>query len=399
MKNHMWILILLMCTSLSRSDALDASWNLFQLVDRQVDQGFVLAPLPAVDLLAAVAYGSAGKTNEEFQTYLFHQMNRKDLSKLAEDTSRSKPGFASITGFWKSQDLNIMADYQKATREKWKVYWGTAPFEEDQTESADLINNWFSAKTNQIVRKVILPGEISPNTDLIGINVCRFKAPWKENLFSAAKTDFAVFHKSKEEKFPVAMMQGQFRAHYYQDENLKASSLPFRGNGISLLLILPHHPADFDSFRENIDSKYFQKILSEAKMQKLSFQLPKVRASMRLNLREILIKSGLKTPFYPTSETDFQYINGNLPEPLYISKAQQQLEVLWDEKGAEATAITVFRGDPFGAPPTPDPNSFHPFIVNHPFVFVIYTTDKKEMLFAGFISDPSQMIPSDDNRP
>jgi serine protease inhibitor len=111
------------------------------------------------------------------------------------------------------------------------------------------------------------------------------------------------------------------------------------------------------------------------------------------------MEAGLKTPFSPTSETDFQHINGNLPEPLYISRTQQLMEVIWDEKGAEATAITGFGGDPFGAPPTPDPNSFHPFIVNHPFVFIIYTTDKKEMLFAGFISDPSQMTTPDANRP
>ncbi|MBO7223301.1 MAG: hypothetical protein J6V70_04120, partial [Kiritimatiellae bacterium] len=85
-----------------------------------------------------------------------------------------------------------------------------------------------------------------------------------------------------------------------------------------------------------------------------------------------------KTAF--SSKADFSNLS---PTPLSISDVFQNVSIRVDEKGTEAAAATGIMMMRAMLPPTAKP-----FVVNHPFAFVIREKSTNSILFMGTVCEP-----------
>ncbi|MEA1987011.1 MAG: serpin family protein, partial [Candidatus Marinimicrobia bacterium] len=81
-----------------------------------------------------------------------------------------------------------------------------------------------------------------------------------------------------------------------------------------------------------------------------------------------------------TMQADFTGINKNKRETLMISDVLHKAYIDVTEKGTEASAVTAVTMKLTSAPPTEKPIIFR---ADHPFIFIIWDNETKQILFIG----------------
>jgi len=110
---------------------------------------------------------------------------------------------------------------------------------------------------------------------------------------------------------------------------------------------------------------------------KIDVALPKFSVTQRFELQPALAALGITSAFDSTT-ADFSAIDGQ--RDLFLQRVVHQAVIAVDEDGAEAAAAT---GGGIGTTSTPQP-----FIVDRPFVFLIYDHVTSSILFLGRVTDP-----------
>jgi serine protease inhibitor len=168
----------------------------------------------------------------------------------------------------------------------------------------------------------------------------------------------------------------------------KAVELPYKGDDMSMLIVLPDAADGLSALEASFDAKKLDSIVSSLADQLVSVALPKfeVNPAESLALRDQLKQLGMPLAFDP-DKADFTGI-ANPPSPadrLYIDKVFHKAFVKVDEKGTEAAAATaVVMPRAGGMPPKPVE-----LIADHPFLFFIRDHKTGLVLFMGRVVDPA----------
>jgi len=109
-----------------------------------------------------------------------------------------------------------------------------------ETENSRLIiNHWVEEQTNNRIKDLIPPGVLNQLTRLVLTNAIYFKGKW-ENQFLKENTKEEEFIVSPEKKVEVPMMFiGEERFKYLENDELQLVELPYAGQEISMLVLLP----------------------------------------------------------------------------------------------------------------------------------------------------------------
>lgn len=240
------------------------------------------------------------------------------------------------------------------------------------------INSWVSDNTMQKIENLIPQNAISPNTALVLVNAIYFNGLWQTN-FDKALTTQADFHLSDNSVIQVPMMAFNDSVEssfpYVAGDNYQAVELPFKGDELSLVVMLPTSGA-FESFERELTARTLHAIITSMQEQKVKIQLPKLKLSTpSISLVDILMAMGMPIAF--SEGADF---SGIADEGLYISDVFHKAYLALDENGAEAAAATAVILDSNAVEPS--------FIVDRPFIFTIRDNPTGTILFMGKIGDP-----------
>lgn len=249
------------------------------------------------------------------------------------------------------------------------------------------INGWVAEQTMDKIRDLLPPGALGADTRLVLVNAMYLRAPW-ETPFAAYATRDEPFFVDGSTEAPVPTMSRAGRLPIATGPGFRAVELAYRGDDLAMVVLLPDARDGLGALEAQLTPERLHATFAALAPAQVSLRLPRFRVSTAsLSLRAALGALGMRLPF-TRREADFTGI-ADPPQPddrLFISDAFHKVFVDVGEAGTEAAAATaVVMARAGAAPPTAPPA---PFVVDHPFVFVIRDRRTGALLFVGRVLDP-----------
>lgn len=245
-------------------------------------------------------------------------------------------------------------------------------------DSADLINGWVSDQTEGKIEELVPVEAITPETVLILTNAIYFNAAWR-TPFETNATEDGQFKTADGTEVTVPLMHGFLEMPYAEGEGYKAVAMPYEGNELSMLIVLPE-AGTLDAFEASLDAAKVDGIVGAMSEHLVDTRMPRFKFEYELSLKDTLKAMGMEIAF-TSGVADFTGINAT-GKP-FIQDVLHKAFVGVNEAGTEAAASTaVIVGDESA----PQPASFE--LVN-PFLFLIRDNATGSILFVGRVADPS----------
>jgi serpin B len=322
---------------------------------------------------------------------------RPNFAAIYNDINQGNKAYELRTGnaLWVQNDFPFLEDYTSRVE---KYYGGKAAnldFVSETEKSRQTINSFIEEQTNNKIKDLIPQGMLNSMTRLVLTNAIYFKGTW-EWEFDKSDTrdqDFKITPNNIVKTPMMYMDPDKARFNYADLDELQILELPYKGEKISMLILLPKQGEDYDrETGEVIKSEYtlediefssekLNEYKSQMKETKLdSISLPKFEFDTKYFMKDTLSNLGMPTAF--SGSADFSGMTGN--KDLFISFVIHQAYVKVDEKGTEAAAATAVGMELTSAMP----RNF--FRADHPFIFIIQEKETGNILFLGRVTDPTQ---------
>ncbi|NLX77597.1 MAG: serpin family protein [Clostridiaceae bacterium] len=351
------------------------AWNLFREINEEdQDKEIFISPFSVSSVLMMAYNGAGGTTRDAMAEAMYcegipiDELNedyRDLISRLSSLDEKVKIEIAN--SIWSRQGFEIQKNFIGIGRNYFLSDVESLDFAEPG--SANIINSWVAEKTHNLIPSVISP-PIPDEVMVYLINAIYFKGEWTE-AFKAERTFETDFHSYDGRKDRIQMMQKEDRIELAESNEYRAVSLPYGDKKTAMMVILPGK--DINQFIKNFDDEKWDAMLESLRpVNDLHLQLPKFK--MEYGIRELnssLTALGMGEIF--SERADFS----GIARDIYISSVLHKAVVDVNEEGTEAAAATVieFETTSFIEPVR--------FIADRPFLFVIYDTGDRNILFVG----------------
>ena len=354
------------------------------------------SPWSISSALAMTYEGARGQTATEMAKVFYFPSNLSEMEsdyQIMNSLLNKKNRSYSL---WNANSLWIEKTYtlNSSYASKMQTYYGgiiaSLDFKQEPDESRTVINNWVENKTNDHIKDILPSGSITTDTRLVLANAIYMKANWSEP-FDKNLTQEKEFYLSSGQKTKVSMMYQQEHFRYGETNEFQMVELPYAGNELSMLVILPKDDflasitgGNMKAVENSLSAQNLAKWKKEMKTEDVKLSLPKFKFETEYQLGKQLKKMGMPTAF--SQYADFSGIG---PENLAISEVFHKAFVEVDEQSTEAAAATVVVIGTTSAPITqpPPPKVFN---ANHPFIFIIQERSTCAILFLGKVNDPTK---------
>ncbi|EAT33585.2 AAEL014138-PA [Aedes aegypti] len=261
-------------------------------------------------------------------------------------------------------------------------------FANNPQKSAFQINRWAHENTFGKISQIV-PNSVNPDTQMIVANALYFKGLWKE-VFEKQATGYKKFypdgHANPSTAKDVLTMAAIGCFPYFDSPQYDARivGLPYQGDKTALYIIIPNNSSRqrMQQFQQRLTAKDIGAMVSQMTVRKALVQIPKMKISNTINLRDVLQKLRLRTIFSPsTSNLSAMLDNSSGHERLYASEIIHKVELDVNEVGTEGgaiTASTIFRSLPSVQ-----------IRVDTPFLMLVGHDATRLPLFYGSIYDPT----------
>jgi serpin B len=360
---------------------------------RTQDGNLFFSPYSISTALAMTYGGARGETAKQMAQTLHFDLPERELAPAFGDMENSLNAvqaqghvrLAVANSLWPQKGYTFRADYLDLCEK----YYGTSIRPVDyigDTEGArQTINGWVEAKTNDKIVDLLKPGMLDAATRLVLVNAIYFKGNWVHK-FDPARTQDEPFHVSSETIVTAPLMRQTSNFGYAEFPDLQVLELPYEGNEVSMVVLLPRAMAGLGKLEEQLTAEKLAMWTAQMENQKVAVYLPTFKATSEFSLAGTLSAMGMPDAFI-YGKADFSGMDGT--QDLYISKVIHKAYVDVDEEGTEAaaaTAVTVDFGMAMPRPEAPIPV----FRADHPFLFLIRDNQTGSVLFLGRVMDPKQ---------
>jgi serpin B len=251
------------------------------------------------------------------------------------------------------------------------------------------INKWVADQTHDRIRDLIPGGALDKTTRLVLANALYLKAPWASE-FSQNATQPEPFFVHGGAPTDVPMMQKRNDHFGYSGrEGFTIVSLPYAGNDLQFLVLLPDEVNGLHALESKLNSDMFA-ACAKLDTRDVDLYLPKFKIEApTIALAENFEALGMKTAFdKPHGSANFDKIAPRKPNDyLYISQIFHKTFIAVDEKGTEAaaaTAVAMMAATALRSPPPPPIE----VKIDRPFVYAIQHVPSGVCLFLGRVTDP-----------
>ncbi|MGO9323777.1 MAG: serpin family protein [Terracidiphilus sp.] len=336
--------------------------------------------------------GASGETATEMQHVLHFTLPPDRLhpamgALLAAMNSQHKGYELHVAdALWAQQDASFEQSYLKLVQSDYGAGFHRVNFTISPESVRSTINAWVEKQTNDKIKDLIGQGALNTTTRLVLTNAIYFKGDWQDP-FDAEATQKEEFHLSATQWAMAPMMHRTGGYSYYDGGTFQALELPYAGNEISMVVLLPKEtdglPALEKSFASGVAGEWIQKL---EPVDKVILTLPRFTMTQQFELSSTLSAMGMAQAF--SGAADFSGMTGK-PD-FSISAAIHKAYIDVNEKGTEAaaaTAIVMYATAMRREAPEPPPVVFR---ADHPFLFILLDTRSGSMLFLGRIADPTK---------
>uniref|UniRef100_A0AAY4EVL7 Serpin domain-containing protein n=1 Tax=Denticeps clupeoides TaxID=299321 RepID=A0AAY4EVL7_9TELE len=253
-------------------------------------------------------------------------------------------------------------------------------FSQEKPEPSRLIiNEWIANKTKNLIKDTLPENSIDPSAVLVLVNTIYFKGQWKSK-FDSDDVRTSDFHLTDSTTCPVSLMyqETKFRFGRFPADNVKVLEMPYKGDDITMALILPMGEVTLTEVEKNLNLSKLTGWLEKMKEVRVSVQIPRFRIEDSFSLKSNLEAMGLQHLFSAQ--------HASLPDgsdTLYVSNAYHKAFLEVNEEGSEAAASTavvaIGRSINFNR---------ENFIANRPFLLLIREATLNTIIFTGRVANP-----------
>jgi len=293
----------------------------------------------------------------------------------------NKVTLAIANSLWPSDRYKFLDAYTGLL----KSDYGTSltPLDYTKPEAArGVINQWVEDKTKDKIKDLIGSGVLTPETKMVLVNAIYFYGKWLKP-FQPKDTYKDNFQVSADKPEDVQMMSQTSRFPYADLDSLQVLQLPYQGDDLSMLIVLPKAKDGLGALEAGLSQKTVTDWTSKLAPTEVEVHLPKFKMTWGTeNITSQLQALGIKDAF-DASSANFAGMDGN-PHSLFIGMVLHKAFIDVKEEGTEAAAATAV-GMMAMAAPMAKPE----FIADHPFLFLIQDNKTGSILFLGRLVDPN----------
>ena len=368
----------------------DFAFNLYQVIKNNSTGNMFYSPYSISTALAMTYAGAVGETEKQMSSTLHFTLPQNQLhpafNELALQLASRGQGAKGTDGksfslnitnaLWGQQGYNIQPAFLNTLAQNYGAGMNLLDFINSPEDSRVIINNWVSDQTNNRIKDLLPRGSVDIYTRLILTNAIYFDAAWKYP-FAKESTQDGTFNLLDGSTVTVPMMNDRDGFGYVKGNGYKAVELPYEGNEISMVIVMPD-AGKFTAFENSMDFAKVSDIINNLKTSDVVLTMPKFRFDSSFSLKGALADLGMPIAF--TGKADFSGINGK-PE-LLITDVVHKAFVAVDEAGTEAAAAT---GVVVGIVSVPQ----NQITIDRPFIFLIRDIKTGSILFVGRVLNPA----------
>jgi serpin B len=361
-------------------------------VVKQAQGNLIFSPYSISTALAMTAGGARGATAEQMAATLHipgggnPAMAFGELQEgLQTDAAESGCQLNIANALWGQKGHVFLDSFLSLTKSGYGANLNEVDFGEPE-QARRTINTWIEEQTKDKIKDLIGPGVLGAMTRLVLTNAIYFKGDWAVQ-FKKDDTRPAPFFlvqdgadgSSKSVQTPMMYQKGTFA--YGENDDTQVLLLPYKGEALSMLILLPKAPATLDSVEGRLDVNSLELQVSGLRKQEVQVYLPKFKMTTgAIELRGVLAAMGMKDAFNPAA-ADFSGMDGK--KDLFLSNVAHKAFVEVNEEGTEAAAATGVVVGIASVRITPI------FRADHPFVFFIRDNKTGSILFIGRVMNPT----------
>ncbi|KAG8312703.1 hypothetical protein J6590_018343 [Homalodisca vitripennis] len=257
-----------------------------------------------------------------------------------------------------------------------------ANFQDNLNHVLKKINRWVATQTRDVIKGFLSDDSVTSDTELILVNAAYFKGSWKFMFFEEDTTE-GTFHLSNGNSVPVPMMyqENEFRAGLDMDLRVEVLEMPYAGDDISMIVLLPLKPSPsaIPELIKLLNSQTLQRTFNKTASltpHRITVNFPKFSIEEEIELTPILESMNVGDMFQSTA--DLSTLT-EIPRGLSFSGAIHKAKIQVDERGTEAAAATAVISARVGV---------DSFTADSPFVYFLYDKLSNTVLFCGVFNSP-----------
>jgi len=364
--------------------------------NEKINENIFISPSSIYKTLLLAYIGSSGKTKDDLEVGLgIQNLTKPEILKgfmmdLAYQAVREKtPGlgyvFKDASRLYFDQGIKLNECLKFALNSQ----ISSVDFAKEPESTRLSMNKWVEDLTSGRITDLIPSGYVDSSTQASMVNAAYFKGDW-QSQFKSEDTKFGNFYVTREEIRIVKFMSQKGSFNYYASQELQAHvlELPYEGDHVSMLIILP--PWLDDGLQQTVKRmtpETMQGVLSEInsgfyKSEELDVKIPKFSVSGSLELSQELDRLGMGSVF--SGAGNFTgFLGPEETSEIKFQKAVHKSFIEVNEEGSEAAAATAllsFR--------SARPLFETEFRADHPFLFLIYDKQTNTILFFGVYQYP-----------
>ncbi|KAM4614373.1 antithrombin-III [Discoglossus pictus] len=363
------------------ADSKDNSENIF-MSPLSISQAFTMAKLGACDktlqqLMEVFRFDTISEKASDQIHFFFAKLNCR-LYRKANKSSE----LISANRLFGEKSLVFNETYQNISEIVYGAKLWPLNFKEKPELSREVINNWVSNKTEKRITNVIPEGAITEDTTMVLVNTIYFKGQWKSK-FEPENTNMEDFHqREKRCRVPMMYQEGSFRYGSFPSDEVQVLELPYKGDDISMVLVLPHSDNPLEKIEQGLTLEKFTGWLQQSKELRLSAYLPRFKVDDSFSVKEKLQEMGLVDLFDPNAARLPGIIAGGRSD-LYVSDAFHKAFLEVNEEGSEASAASavMVTGRSLNL-------NRIVFKANRPFLVIIREVGVNAIIFMGRVTNP-----------
>ena len=258
-------------------------------------------------------------------------------------------------------------------------------YRRDAEGARRLINGWVEQQTAQKIRELLGPGAVDTMTELVLVNAVYFLGKWSEPFPKRATTD-APFHRERGGDVTTQFMRTTDSFGYAEQDGAQVLSLPYRGDSMEMVVILPHEGTPLTQIEKQLDAAKLAEWLASPQPTQVEVMLPRLHLETSFDLGGALRRLGMPAAF--SREANFTGMTTNAA-PLFISSVVHKAYLDVDEEGTEAAAATAVTLETLSMSPVL-PGKPKVFRADRPFILAIQHAESGAVLFLGRVADPAR---------
>lgn len=330
--------------------------------------------------LGMTAAGAAGETRKTLCNLLGcpeeERQQKQYFKALVDEVNDGKERpykLSTSNALWGDKRYQLHKAYPKLIQDYYGGSLSLVDFVDAPEEAITKINSAVSDATNGLIPTIISRDFVNEDTRLVLTNAIYFKAPWEVEFNKTLTKDEDFFGEKATRKVP--MMHSHGFKKYCEGPGYQVVDLPYKGDNLSMMLVLPNDKIGLAKVEENFDYEAACNNLSFEEDVRLS--LPRFKMETTYELKDVLCDMGASLAF-----SDYAEFSGIGEEPLKISNVIHKAFVECNEEGTEAAAATAI-GMMKCSMSMQAPKFPKEFKADHPFLFLIRNNNTGTILFGG----------------